>query len=140
MTILQMKIERMNIDKGMRKLTISQEQYIKTILEQHGMAYYKPAKTPMTANLQLPILTEAEIDIMEYQRYIRSLMYLMICTCPDIAYSVRVLSHYVACSGRTHMQAVKYVFQYLHGTSHYELEFQANCHKLHSAIFLSILQ
>ena len=87
------------------------------------MAYYKPAKTPMTANLQLPILTEAEIDIMEYQRYIRSLMYLMICTCPDIAYSVRVLSHYVACSGRTHIQAVKYVFQYLHGTSHYELEF-----------------
>ena len=77
----------------------------------------------MTANLQLPILTEAEIDIMEYQRYIRSLMYLMICTCPDIAYSVRVLSYYVACPGRTHMQAVKYVFQYLHGTSHYELEF-----------------
>jgi len=52
--ILQMKIERTNIDDGMRKLTISQEQYIKTILEWHGMTDCKLAKTPMAANLQLP--------------------------------------------------------------------------------------
>jgi len=74
------------------------------------MADCKPTKTPMAANLQLPILTEAEINIIEYQRYIRSLMYLIICTCPDIAYSVGVLSRHVACLGRTHMQAVKHVF------------------------------
>jgi len=124
--ILQMKIERTDMNDGMRKLTISQEQYIETILEQHGRADCKPAKTLMAANLQLPTLTEAEINITEYQRCIGSLMYLMICTCPDIAYSVGVLSHHVACPGRTHMQAVKHVFQYLHGTSHYGLEFQAN--------------
>jgi len=80
----------------------------------------------MTANLQLPTLTEAEIDITEYQRCIRSLMYLIICTHPNIVYSVGVLSRHVACSGRTHMQAVKCIFQYLCGTSHYRLEFQAN--------------
>jgi len=90
------------------------------------MANCKPAKIPMAANLQLPMLTEAEIDITEYQRCIGSLMYLMICTCPDIAYSVGVLSCHVACSGRTHMQAVKHVFWYLCRTSHYGLEFQAN--------------
>jgi len=76
----------------------------------------------MVANLQLLTLTEAEIDITKYQRCIGSLMYLMICTCPDIAYSVGVLSCYVACPGRTHMQAVKHVFQYLYRTSHYGLE------------------
>ena len=124
--ILQMKIERTDMDDGMRKLTISQEQYIETILERHGMADCKPAKTPMAANLQLPTLTEAEIDITEYQRCIGSLMYLMICTCPDIVYSVEVLSCHVACPRRTHMQAVKCVFRYLRGTSHYVLEFQAN--------------
>ena len=96
-------------------LIISQEQYIETILEQHGMADCKPAKTPMAANLQLPTLTEAEIDITEYQRCIGSLMYLMICTCPDIAYSVRVLSCHVTCPGRTYMQAIKHIFRYLHG-------------------------
>jgi len=108
--ILHMKIERTNIDDRMRKLTISQEQYIETILEQHGIADCKLAKTPMVANLQLPTLIEAEIDITEYQRCIGSLMYLIICTCPDIAYSVGVLSHHVACPGRTYMQAVKHVF------------------------------
>ena len=111
------------MNDGMRKLTISQEQYIETILEQHGIADCKLAKTLMVANLQLPTLTEAEIDITEYQRYIRSLMYLIIYTCPDIAYSVGVLSHHVACPGRTHMQAVKCVFWYLYRTSHYRLEF-----------------
>jgi len=124
--ILQMKIQRTDMNDGMRKLIISQEQYIKTILEQHGIADYKLAKTPMAANLQLPMLTEAEINIMEYQRCIRSLIYLMICICPDIVYSVGVLSRHVACLRRTHMQAIKRIFRYLHETSYYELEFQAN--------------
>jgi len=90
------------------------------------MADCKLAKTPIVANLQLPTLIEAEINITEYQRCIGSLMYLMICTCPDIAYSVGVLSRHVACPGKTHMQAVKCVFQYLHRINHYGLEFQAN--------------
>jgi len=52
-------------------------------------------------------------------------MYLIVCTCPDIAYSVGVLSHHVACPGRIHIQAVKRIFCYLRGTSHYKLEFRA---------------
>jgi len=86
------------------------------------MADCKPAKTPMAANQQLPTLTEAEVDITDYQRCIGSLMYLMICTRPDIAYSVGVLSRHVACPGKTHMQAVKRIFRYLRGTSHYKLD------------------
>ena len=50
----------------------------------------------------------------------------MICICPDIAYSVGVLSWHVTCPGNTHMQAVKCIFCYLHGTSHYKLKFQSN--------------
>jgi len=105
-----MKIERTDMAKDVRKLIISQKQYIKTILEQHGIADCKSAKTPMVANLQLLTLTEAEVDIIDYQRYIGSLMYLIVCTCPDIAYSVGVLLCHVACSGKTHMQAIKCIF------------------------------
>ena len=54
------------MDKDVRKLTISQEQYVKTILEQYSMADCKPAKTPMAANQQFPILTEAEVNITDY--------------------------------------------------------------------------
>jgi len=61
-----MKIKRTDMDDRMKKLTIFQEQYIETILEWHSIADCKLAKTPMAANLQLPTLTEAEIDIIEY--------------------------------------------------------------------------
>ena len=59
------------------------------------MANCNPAKTPMENNIQLPILNKAKIDITEYQRCIGSLMYLIICTRPDITYSVGVLSCHV---------------------------------------------
>ena len=107
-------------------LSISQEQYVETILEQHRMAACSPCKTPMGMNLQLPLLTEPEVNVQDYQRYIGSLMYLMVCTRPDIAYSVGVLSRHVTCPGKPHLQAVKRVFRYLHSISHYKLEFRGN--------------
>jgi len=118
-----MKTERRILDDRTRMLLISQEQYIKTILEQHGMAACSLCKTIMEMNLQLPLLTEPKVDVQNYQRCIGLLMYLMVCTCPDIAYSVEVLSCHVTCLGKPHLQAVKHVFWYLHGTSHYKLEF-----------------
>ena len=98
-----MKIERTEMNRNIRKLTISQEQYVETILEWHSMADCKPTKTPMVANQQLPTLTETEVDITDYQRCIGSLIYLMIYTCPNIVYSVVILSQHVACPRKTHM-------------------------------------
>ena len=65
---------------------------METILERHGMADCKQAKAPVAADQQLPTLTEAEVDIMDYQRCIGSLMYPMICMRPDIAFQL-VYSH-----------------------------------------------
>jgi len=90
------------------------------------MARCNPVKTPMTINTQLPVLTKAKVDVTEYQRCIGSLMYLMVCTQPDIAFAVGVLSRYVASPGNVHMLVVKYVFWYLCGTSKYRLVFCAN--------------
>jgi len=67
------------------------------------MADCKPTKTSMVANQQLPMLTEAEVNITDYQRCIGSLMYLIIYTYPDIAYSVGILSRHVTYPGKTHM-------------------------------------
>jgi len=124
--ILQMKVERLDMRLALRTISMSQEQYVEEILERHGMANCNPVKTPMENDIQLPILNEAEVDITEYQRCIGSLMYLMICTRPDIAYSVGVLSHHVSCPGKAHMQAVKWIFRYLRGTSQYRLEYQSD--------------
>ena len=72
------------------------------------------------------MLTKAEVDITDYQRCIGSLMYLMICTYPNIIYLVGVLSQYVTYPGKTHIQAIKCIFHYLYRTSYYKLKFQSN--------------
>lgn len=53
-------------------------------------------------------------------------MYAMVCTGPDIAQAVGVLSRYMSNPGRVHWDAVKRVFRYLKGTSEYSLCYHGN--------------
>ena len=53
-------------------------------------------------------------------------MYLMVCTRPDIAQVVSVVSRYLACPRRGHWEAVKWIFRYLKGTINAHLEFRGN--------------
>ncbi|GKC60480.1 retrotransposon protein, putative, ty1-copia subclass [Tanacetum coccineum] len=46
-----------------------------------------------------------------------SLMYLMVCTRPDIAYVVSIVSRYLANPGKNHWEAVKWILKYLKGTA-----------------------
>ena len=51
-------------------------------------------------------------------------MYAMVCTRPDIAYAVGVVSIYMADPGREHWETVKWLLRYLKGTSSVELCFR----------------
>jgi hypothetical protein len=42
-----------------------------------------------------------------YSSAVGSLMYLMVCTRPDIAQVVTVISMYLSCAGKGHWEAVK---------------------------------
>ncbi|GJU25678.1 hypothetical protein Tco_1164299 [Tanacetum coccineum] len=46
-----------------------------------------------------------------------SLMYLMVCIRPDIAYAVSIVSRYLANPGKTHWEVVKWILKYLKGTA-----------------------
>ncbi|GJZ26176.1 hypothetical protein Tco_0570429 [Tanacetum coccineum] len=52
-----------------------------------------------------------------YANAVRSLMYLMVCTRPDIAYAVSVVSRYLANPGKNHWEVVKWILKYLRGTA-----------------------
>lgn len=52
-----------------------------------------------------------------YSSAVGSLMYAMVCTRPDIAHSVGVVSRYLSNPGKVHWDAVKWIFRYLRGTS-----------------------
>nr|GEW17092.1 retrovirus-related Pol polyprotein from transposon TNT 1-94 [Tanacetum cinerariifolium] len=52
-----------------------------------------------------------------YANVVGSLMYLMVCTRPDIAYATSVVSKYLANMGKIHWEAVKWILKYLRGTA-----------------------
>jgi hypothetical protein len=52
-------------------------------------------------------------------------MYLAICTRPDIAFIVQVLSRYLQCAGEEHLRAAKRVYRYLKGTRSFGTTYSA---------------
>ena len=74
-------------------------------------------------------LVYESVSQVEYSRIIGSLMYLMSCTRPDIAYAVSKLSRYTSNPGAKHWQGIIRVLKYLRFTRDYV------CYQMiHSAI------
>ncbi|KAH9326376.1 hypothetical protein KI387_006554, partial [Taxus chinensis] len=90
--ILGMRITQ---DRKERKLTLSQEEYIKKVLDRFNMQDAKPVGTPLAGHFKLSKeqcpKTEQERNQMSkvpYSSAVGSLMYAMVCTRPDIAHAV----------------------------------------------------
>ena len=64
-----------------------------------------------------------EMSTIPYSSAVGSLMYLMVCTRPDIAHAVGVVSRFLSNPGKVHWEAVKWIFRYLRGTSKMCLSF-----------------
>ena len=58
-----------------------------------------------------------------YESAVGSLMYAMVCTRPDIAYAVGVVSRYMKNPGKEHWIPVKWILRYLRGTTNQALCF-----------------
>ena len=58
-----------------------------------------------------------------YASAVGSLMYVMVCTRPNIAYTVGVVSCFLSNLGRIHWEAVKWIMRYLRCTSKLKLTF-----------------
>ena len=91
----------------------------------------KPVKVPIPVGVRLsveqcPKTQEEEEDMsrVPYASAVGSLMYAMVCTRPDIAHAMGVLSRFMSKPGKEHWTAVKRVFRYLRGTSDYGLCYQ----------------
>ncbi|KAJ4704584.1 Retrovirus-related Pol polyprotein from transposon TNT 1-94 [Melia azedarach] len=97
--------------------------YIQKILSRFGMSTAKPIDTPSAANAHLSVafapksVEEKEyMSRVPYTSAVGSLMYAMVCTRPDLAQSVSVVSRFMGEPGKEHWQAVKRIFRYLKGT------------------------
>jgi hypothetical protein len=105
-------------------IALSQEKYTLEVLERFGKLDVRPISTPSLANEHLMKINSPEIDIQPYQRTVGALMYLMLRTCPDLAYTVAALGRHSACPGTDHQRALDRAFQYLRATNDWKLVFQ----------------
>ncbi|GKA92256.1 putative RNA-directed DNA polymerase [Tanacetum coccineum] len=111
-------------DRGAKKLHISQEQYIEKVLCRFNMDKAKVVSSPLTTNFKLtdkdcPSSKKniEKMDRVPYASAVGSLMYAMVCTRPDLAHAVGVVSRFLSNPGKKHWEAVKWIFRYLRGTS-----------------------
>lgn len=102
--------------------TLDQSDYIGRVLERFNMSDCKPASTPMETGLKL-IKCDSKPDNLPFRELIGCLMYIVVCTRPDIANAVSILSQFNDCFSETHWKAAKRVLRYLKGTINYCLTF-----------------
>lgn len=97
-------------------LVLSQRKYTTDILEDSGMEGCRPSAFPIEQNLKLDRNEEEPtVDANQYRRLVGRLLYLQD-TRPDIAYSVNILSQFVADPRQSHMEAAMRVLRYLKAT------------------------
>ncbi|GKU85719.1 hypothetical protein SLEP1_g345 [Rubroshorea leprosula] len=115
--IMGMAITR---DRKAGKLWLSQEKYVERLLERFNMKHAKPVSTPLANHFKLskrscPTTKEEKekMSPIPYYSAVGSLMYAMVCTRPDIAHAVGVVSRFLSDPGKIHWEAAKWIFRYL---------------------------
>ena len=74
-------------------------------------------------------MTAEEKEYMETVSYVStvgSLMYVMLCTRPNICYSVGIVSRYQSNPGREHWTTMKHILKYLSRTRDYMLVYHGD--------------
>jgi hypothetical protein len=111
-------------DRPARTISLGQSRLTADLLEKYGMAECKPLSVPLSPAAKLtkdgePLDTTAY----GYAQLIGSLMYLSVCTRPDIAQAVGALARYMASPTAAHWQAAKGVLRYIAGTPGFGITF-----------------
>lgn len=112
-------------DRGSRSITIVQQRMTDDIITKFDLVNAKTVTIPMSNAVKLSKEEGAPLDKSRfpYSQLTGSLMYLSICSRPDISYSVGVLARYMANPTTVHGQAAKSVGRYLKGTANHGITY-----------------
>jgi hypothetical protein len=96
----------MCITQRKRDIYLDQHDYLDKVLERFSMINAKSVPTPLPSNW-VPQLAKGKVSpelLRNYQSIIGSLLYLMIGTCPDIAFAVTKLAQFSANPFQEHFE------------------------------------
>jgi len=111
------------ITRTQNGLVLSQTHYVDKILEKFNANDSNIAKTPIDTSQHLAKNRGEAVAQLEYSRIIGSLMYLMSCTRPDLAYAVSRLSRYTSNPSSSHWKSMTRLLRYLRYTREYGLHY-----------------
>ena len=111
------------ISKTSDGLILSQSHYIEKILKKFKQNDTSPMRTHVDVNIHLYKNNGKRLSQQEYAQAIGSLMYVMNCTRPNIAYTVSKLSRYTSNPVPNHWKAIVRVSRYLKYTQNYGLHY-----------------
>nr|CAE02229.2 OSJNBb0015C06.7 [Oryza sativa Japonica Group] len=119
--ILDMEITR---DRNSGLLFLSQQSYIKNVLQRFNMHDTKPVSTPTALHFKSSALqcasTDEDVEYMSrvpYSSAVGSLMFGMVCSRPDLSHAMSLVSRYMANPDKEHWKAVQWIFRYVRGTT-----------------------
>ena len=112
-----MEIER---DRKNGSLFLSQKSHIQKVLQRFNMLDSRPVLRPIASHFKLSSSqspqTEDERKCMQrvpYSSAVGSLMYVMVCSRPDLAYAISMVSRFMTNPGKQHWEVLKWVLRYL---------------------------
>ncbi|CAM8959677.1 unnamed protein product [Rhodiola kirilowii] len=126
--IIGVKILR-NRNKG--TMYLLQADYITKVLNKFSMLNSKPSPIPLgghlvlsKANLPSTDSDKHKMKDIPYDIAVGLVMYVMLCTRPDLAFAVSVLSRFMSNPGNAHWTAMKYLLKYIAGTQNLGLVYK----------------
>ncbi|XP_049318346.1 uncharacterized protein LOC105224069 isoform X1 [Bactrocera dorsalis] len=120
---LSMEVNR---DGKTGSISIGQKAYIRKLLNDFGMNDTRPIAVPLDAGHQINCnnTTCKKVDQVQYLSLIGSLMYLAVCTRPDILHSACKLAQRNNDPHTEHLAAAKRILRYLNTTQDKKLKYQ----------------
>ncbi|GAA0147020.1 transmembrane signal receptor [Lithospermum erythrorhizon] len=106
------------------RIFLSQSHYVEKVLKKFNSFGVVPARTPYDSRIDMTKNMGGSVSQIEYAKIIDSVMFLMNCTRPDIAYVVSRLSRYTHNPSSSHWTTLHRLLKYLKGTSDICLHFE----------------
>ena len=110
--------------------------WIKKVVERFRMHLSKPVSTPLDHHTKLSVTQALEIveerskmDQTPYANGVGSIMYGMVCSKPDLAHAVSMISRFMGDPGSAHWVDLKWTLRYLNGSLQAGLRYKKIAHK-----------
>jgi len=116
----------MKIEVGQDQISLSQSAYIKKVLSKFYMEDCKSVNTHLPKKLDYEMLNSDEIYNAPCRNLIVSLLYIMLCTRPNIITAINILSRYTNKNNIELWKCLKRVLRYLKGNINIKLIFKKN--------------